>query len=89
MINLNYNVSLSENITNQLQISSSLQGETGRFFIQSIINKDIKYGSFLLHYVGEGNTISQYALKGANEFIKESNRPKMIIEYFKIPQSRI
>ncbi|MCK5032560.1 MAG: hypothetical protein KAS18_02975, partial [Calditrichia bacterium] len=87
--NLYHNVSLFENSTNQLEVSSSFQGETGQEFIQSIINEKIEYGSFLLHYVGEGNTISQYAIKGANEYIKESNRPKMIIEYFKIPNSRI
>jgi len=89
MTNLYHNVSLYENSTNQLEVSSSFQGETGQYFIQSIINKEIDYGSFLLHYVGEGNTISQYAIKGASDNIKESNRPKMIIEYYKIPESRI
>jgi hypothetical protein len=83
-----YNISLSE-INNALEISNSLQGYAGQYFTQSILNKDIEYGSFLLNYVGEGITVSKFAIKGANEFIKKNNRPKMIIEYFKIPQSRI
>lgn len=89
MNNIYYNVSLFDDSTNQLKLSPDVQGETGRYFIQSIIYEQIEYGSFLLHYVGEGSTISQYAIKGANEYIKESNRPQMIIEYYKIPKSRI
>jgi hypothetical protein len=89
LTNIFYNVSLKEFSENQLQIGSTFRGETGKYFLQSLINEDIEYGSFLLHYVGEGFTISQFAIKGANGNIKESNRPKMIIEYFKIPESRI
>ena len=83
-----YNISLSEKNKN-LEISSSLQGYAGQYFTQSILNNNIEYGSFLLHYVGEGITVSKYAIKGANDNIIKNNRPKMIIEYFKIPQTRI
>lgn len=88
MSSLFYNLSLSQS-GNTLQLSTGLQGQAGQYFIQSIVNEEIQYGSFLIHYVGEGNTISQFAIKGANQNIIESNRPKMIVEYFKIPDSRI
>jgi hypothetical protein len=89
LFNLDYNISLSGDITNQLKISADQQGKTGQYFIQSIIDENIKYDSFLLHFVGEGNTISQLAIKGANQNIIVNKRPKMIVEYLKIPKSRI
>lgn len=83
-----YNISMTES-DNLVEVNQSLQGYAGQYFIQSILRGDIGYGSFLIHHVGEGTTVSKFAIKGANSNIIEENRPKMIIEYFKIPKSRI
>jgi len=87
-LNLFHNITLVENEYDKIEIESIRRGETGQYFIQSIINESIEYGSFMLHYIGEGSAISVYALKGTKG-IKESNKPKMIIEYYKIPNSRL
>jgi hypothetical protein len=86
--NSNYNISLTETIEKQLNVPSADRGKTGKYFLQSLINEQIAYGSFLIHYVGEGITISQYAIKGVDNIV-EKNRPKLIIEYFTIPDTRI
>ena len=88
LFNSFYNISMTET-NNLVEVNQTLQGYAGQFFTQSILKGDIGYGSFLIHHVGEGTTVSKYAIKGANDNIIEANRPKMIIEYFKIPKSRI
>ncbi len=90
--NLFRDISLLQNDEKNFEISSTRRGETGKYFIHDFITektkKKIEYGSFLVHFVGEGNTVSIQAIKGTDG-ISESNRPKMIIEYLKIPDSRL
>jgi len=83
-----YNISLSENEDDQFEIDSYYRGIAGQYYIQSIINGTVDYGSFMLQFVGEGNAISQYALKGTGS-LKVADKPKMIIKYYKIPKSRL
>ena len=86
--NLAYNVLLSEDDDKQLRVINSIRPNIAQNFIQSIINKDIKHGSFYLEYTNQANEISVYAIRHSADpaiFI----RPKIVVEYYLLPSSRI
>ena len=87
-INSNYIVLLTEETKDQLDLFYSTRANVAQNFVQSIINKEIQYGSFFLQYTDETNEISVYALRGKDDSIV-SFRPKMILEYYLLPNSRI
>lgn len=86
--NIYHDVLLSEQDDNYLGLSSVEQGETAQYFLQSIINKEVNYQSFMVQYYDEGSGISAFAIKGVSDIVL-GNRPKLIVEYFVIPSPRI
>jgi hypothetical protein len=64
------------------------RGPTSQRFLQSIINGDVQMGSFMVQYRNEWDGISVYAVKDSkNEDL--SKRPKIIVEYYNIPNPRL
>jgi len=86
--NIFYIVPLTEKNNNQLSLDNIRRAEVGQYFIQSLINKEINHGSFYLQYQNEGYDISVYALHGVDSPQIEQ-RPRMVIEYFINPETRI
>lgn len=86
--NVFYNIILDETSENSLALGQLRQGETGQYFIQSVLNKTIDNTGFLVQYIGEGTNLSKYAIKRINQQSEETS-PKLIIEYFLIPKTRI
>jgi hypothetical protein len=86
--NLYYNITVKESATNMLGIEPFAQGNGSQNFFQSIINGDIEYGSFLLHYKYEGEEVSVYTIHdNMNPNIED--RPMFIFEYFDVPETRM
>jgi hypothetical protein len=88
VINFNHNVTLAEPSSNVLDISPAERGENSQHFLQDIINGDIPFGSFMVHYRNEWQGISVYAVKGADAS-DINQRPKLIFEYYDIPNPRL
>jgi len=86
--NLYYNMMIEESSNNVLGIQSLAQGNGSQHFFQSIINGDIEYGSFLLHYKYEGEDVSVYTIHD-NKSPNIEDRPIFIYEYFDIPETRM
>jgi hypothetical protein len=86
--NIFYNVVLGEISTNVLHISPGDRGPVSQYFLQSIVNDDVQLGSFMIHYRNEWDGISVYAVRDSeNEDL--SKRPKIIIEYYNVPNPRL
>ena len=88
IFNVYYNVKVVENSENVLEIETREQGTSSQNFLQSIVNGDIEYGSFLLHYKYEGEDISVYSIKD-NKSPVIDDRPALIVEYYDIPEPRM
>jgi hypothetical protein len=86
--NLSHNVILSEQISDILDVSQGDRGNVSQNYLQSIVNEWITYGSFMIQYRNEWDGISVYALKDS-ESEKQSQRPKLIVEYYNIPNPRL
>jgi len=84
----NYNVILNEISSDVLDILLTERGKNAQYFLQDIINGDIKYGSFMVQYTNEWQGVSVYTVKGANT-TEIKQRPKLIFEYYDIPDSRL
>ena len=84
-ISSKYSVALSEESENIMSLDPTVQADAGQYFIQSLINKNINYGSFYLQYVSEYYDISVMALEGVNS----SNPPYLIVEYYDTPKPRL
>jgi hypothetical protein len=83
-----HGVVLVENTTNVLDISAANRGPNSQNFLQSIVNDDVPFGSFMVHYRNEWDGVSVYAIKDSNsEDIYM--RPKLIVEYYNIPSPRL
>lgn len=85
---INYNVLVVEDVEKQLNVLYSSRADIAQNFIQSIINQETPHGSFFIQYTSEGSDISVYALRGKDDVVL-SKRPKMILEYYLLPSSRI
>jgi len=83
-----HNVSLSELSENVLDIPQAERGGVSQNFLQDIINGDISFGSFMAHYKNERDGISVYAVKGTKSS-DINRRPKIIIEYYDVPNPRL
>ncbi|MCK4754697.1 MAG: hypothetical protein KAS58_05645 [Calditrichia bacterium] len=83
-----HNVSLSELSENVLDIPQAERGGVSQNFLQDIINGDISFGSFMVQYKNEWDGVSVYAVKDTKS--SDINlRPKIIIEYYDIPNPRL
>lgn len=83
-----HNVSLSEPSKNILDIPQTERGRSSQNFLQDIINGDILFESFMVQYKIEWDGVSVYAVKGTKS--SDINlRPKIIIEYYDIPNPRL
>jgi len=87
-ISFNHNVILNESSSNVLDISLTERGKNSQYFLQDIINGEIAYGSFMVQYRNEWQGISVYALKGTDAS-DINQRPKLIFEYYDIPNPRL
>jgi len=87
-LNLYYSVQLIESSTNVLKIDPRERGNAAQNFFQAIINGNINFGSFLVHYKIESDDISVYAVKNSTDPDPE-NRPMLIFEYYIIPDPRL
>ncbi len=83
-----HNVSLTELSENVLDIPQAERGGVSQNFLQDIINGDISFGSFMAHYKNERDGISVYAVKGTKSS-DINRRPKIIIEYYDVPNPRL
>jgi hypothetical protein len=88
VFNVSYNVILSEQLPNILDISPGDRGNISQNFLQSIVNDWISFGSFMVQYRNEWDGISVYALKDS-ESADQIQRPKIIVEYYNIPSPRL
>jgi hypothetical protein len=88
VINISYNVILSEQLPNILDISPGDRGKISQNFLQSIVNDWVSFGSFMVQYRNEWDGISIYAVKDS-ESTDKSQRPKIIVEYYNIPSPRL
>jgi len=88
VINFYHNVVLTEISSNVLDISRLERGRNSQNFLQDIINGEIAYGSFMVQYRNELQGISVYAVKGADAS-DINQRPKLIFEYYDIPNPRL
>jgi len=86
--NYRHNVILTELAENALGISPGDRGWISQNFLQDIINGDITYGSFMIHYRNEWDGVSIYALEDSDN--PDINlRPRIIIEYYDVPNPRL
>ena len=86
--NIFYSIELEEASENILSVSSFDRGPASQSFFQDIVNGDIPYGSFLLHYRYEGDDISIYSIKDRSS-PEIDDRPKLIFEYYLVPEARL
>jgi hypothetical protein len=88
VINFFHNVVLTESASDVLDITSFDRGKISQNFLQDIINGDIVFGSFMVQYRNEWDGVSVYAIKSSNS--SDINlRPKIVIEYYDIPNPRL
>ena len=86
--NIFYNVVLSEQTKDVLDIAPVDRGRFSQNFLQAIVNGDIPLGSFMVQYRNEWDGISVYAVRDSkSENI--NRRPKLIVEYYNIPNPRL
>jgi len=83
-----HNVVLTEISSDILDISLIERGKNSQYFLQDIINGDIAFGSFMVQYRNEWQGISVYAVKGVDAS-DINQRPKLIYEYYDIPNPRL
>ncbi len=88
VFNFFYSLRVGESSENVLEIETREQGTGSQNFMQGILNGDIDYGSFLLHYKYEGEDISVYSIKD-NKTPLIDDWPILILEYYDIPQPRM
>ena len=86
--NLYFSVQLVESSKNVLKIDPFERGNAAQTFFQAIINGNIKFGSFLVHYKVESNDISVYTIKNSAD-PEQGDRPMLIFEYYVIPNPRL
>jgi hypothetical protein len=86
--NVYYSIYVVESTDNQLSILTSARGTGSQYFLQSILNGEVEYGSFMLQYTNEGERVSVYTLFD-NQNADIENRPKLIFEYLEIPHTRM
>jgi hypothetical protein len=87
-INLFHNVVLSEIGPSVLDLSAGDRGVASQNFLQSIVNEDVQFGSFMVQYRNEWDGISVYAVMDSKAADK-NRRPKIIVEYYDIPNPRL
>jgi hypothetical protein len=88
VFNISYNVLLSEDEDKQMRVINSTRSIVAQNFIQSIVNQDISHGSFYLEYTNQASEISVYALRDSEDpFV--SSQPKLVVEYYLPPGSRL
>lgn len=86
--NFFFSVQMVESSTGVLQIDPIERGNAAQNFFQAIVNGDINYESFLVHYKIESNDISVYSVKNSSDPNPE-DRPMLIYEYYVIPEPRL
>jgi hypothetical protein len=86
--NIYYSVTLAEEKENMLDVRPIERGNVSQNFFQDIVNGEIPFGSFLVHYKAEGNDISVYAVRDCDD-ADQSKRPKLVIEYYIVPDPRL
>jgi hypothetical protein len=86
--NLFFNVVLTEISSNLLDITPGDRGFSSQNFLQSIINDDVPLGSFMVQYRNEWDGISVYAVRDS-EYDEISRRPKIVVEYYNVPNPRL
>lgn len=87
-LNIYYNIVLSEIAPNLLDIPTGDRGRASQNYLQGIVNEDIPFGSFMVQYRNEWDGISVYAIQDSKTADK-SRRPRLIVEYFDIPNPRL
>ena len=87
-VNIFYSLTLVEDLSNTLELIPTTRGESAQNFFQDIINGDIQFGSFLVHYKLEGEDISVYTIKNHLD-PDPAERPQLIIEYYLVPEARL
>jgi hypothetical protein len=88
VISFYHNVVLNEISSDILDIPLTDRGKSSQNFLQDIINGDIAFGSFMVQYRNERQGVSVYAVKSADES-DINQRPKLIFEYYDIPNPRL
>ena len=88
MQNVYYNVSLIKTDANELRIDPLDRGPASQRFLQDILNGETPYGSFLIHYKNEGEDISIYKMMD-QKASDPDDRPRLIIEYYLVPDARL
>lgn len=86
--NLYYTIELQQNDDQTLSIVNGYRGTGSQNFLQSILNGEITYGSFMVQYKYEGEDVSVYAIKDGPD-IDKSMKPALIVEYYDIPEPRL
>jgi hypothetical protein len=87
-INIFYSITMVETSDNVLGIQPIERGNSSQNFLQDIINGDIPYGSFLVHYKSEIDDVSVYSVKSRLDS-NPQNRPMLYFEYYVIPEPRL
>jgi hypothetical protein len=88
VFNIYHNVVLSESSPNVLDLISTDRGLASQNFLQSIINGDVPLGSFMVQYRNEWDGISLYTVKDSESSVK-NRRPRIIVEYYDVPNPRL
>ena len=86
--NLYYTIELQNNVDQTLSIVNAYRGTGSQNFLQSIVNGEITYGSFMVQYKYEGEDVSVYAIKDGSGLDKNM-KPALIVEYYDIPEPRL
>ena len=81
-------VILDEISTNVLDIPLSERGNNAQNFLQDIVNGEVNFGSFMVEYRNEWQGVSVYTVKGVDASIR-NDRPKLILEYYNVPNPRL
>jgi hypothetical protein len=71
-----------------LSIVEIERGTGAQNFLQSIINGDITFGSFMVQYKYEGEDVSAYAIEDYPG-IDKNRRPTLVFEYYDVPEPRL
>jgi hypothetical protein len=82
---LDYSVPLSEQKPKVLALAAEEQPDVAKYFLQSLVNGTIDYGSFYLQFTNEYDEVSLMVIEG----VRDNNPPYLIVEYFDTPKTRL
>lgn len=86
--NVYYNITIDDSEEPFLNFMTLSRGTGAQYFLQGIVNGEIKYGSFMVQFRYEGEDVCVYAIE--NPGVKDINhQPTLVVEYYDIPQPRL